>query len=456
MVTSDTDYHLMEESRTSAVIVGDSQSTIDVFGAVRFGKFFVLGCGSWLMVTALFGDLPVIYSQMPEGKALYADVDLAVQLANVCPIALVLFLPEFTRRHNRGFVSALFVIAVSSAVLLAVAWDSTVVTRSGERSSWALLVASFGAGVVGSTSMVTFFPFAAEYGPTAITCLSAGVGACGLITQLLAAAQGVAEAGKHTANNATATGVEDDADGSLRFSVGVYFAIVTGLVLVAAGGFVAILVDDKLEQLQPRHHLLESDSEEDAWEVMKSSRGAETTPQCCAKLLDDASEVASEHRRLLLNTAFTCLLQFSIPGMLSFLCDQTVDDGTKKTQLFWLTFVFFVGSLVGRFGPGISRVLPMEAANALQLLLWLYALWVSNLGHLEKTDPNGRFVPPMWLSTCLMFGFSVLHGYTVTVAFVEAGKASQLASQWTGMVNQVGALCGALFTFILVHTGVMK
>lgn len=69
MVTSDTDYHLMEESRTSAVIVGDSQSTIDVFGAVRFGKFFVLGCGSWLMVTALFGDLPVIYSQMPEVSA---------------------------------------------------------------------------------------------------------------------------------------------------------------------------------------------------------------------------------------------------------------------------------------------------------------------------------------------------------------------------------------------------
>lgn len=157
-----------------------------------------------------------------------------------------------------------------------------------------------------------------------------------------------------------------------------------------------------------------------------------------------------EHRRLLLNTAFTCVLQFSTPGLLSYLCDQTADADTKRNQLFWLTFVFFVGSLVGRFGPGISRGLPLEAANALQLVLWLYALYVSNRGHLGDT------LPPVWVSTMLMFGFSALHGYTVTVAFVDAGKASQLASQWTGMVNQIGALIGALLTFILVHAGVMK
>ena len=153
-------------------------------GKLRYGYFFLLGCGSWLMVTALFGDLPIMYTQLPEGKALYSDVDLAIQLANICPILLVLFLPEFTRRHNRGLVSALFLVAASSSILLAVAWDSTVTTRSGAQSSWALLLASFGAGVVGSTSMVTFFPLAAEYGPTAITCLSAGVGMCGGITQL--------------------------------------------------------------------------------------------------------------------------------------------------------------------------------------------------------------------------------------------------------------------------------
>jgi len=217
------------------------------------------------MVTALFGDLPIMYTQLPEGKALYSDVDLAIQLANICPILLVLFLPEFTRRHNRGLVSALFLVAASSSILLAVAWDSTVTTRSGAQSSWALLLASFGAGVVGSTSMVTFFPLAAEYGPTAITCLSAGVGMCGGITQLLAAAQGVAEAASNTANNTTTTGgspVNTTASG-LRFSVRAYFYIVTGLILVAASGFVGLLLDDSMPRRTSHQPLAEEEEEEE-------------------------------------------------------------------------------------------------------------------------------------------------------------------------------------------------
>jgi len=324
-------------------------------------------------------------------------------------------------------VGLLFIVALASAALLAVCWDQTV-EIGGDASSVPVLIASFGAGLVGSTSMVTFFPLASEYGTTAITFLSAGVGACGLITQLISFGQGVS-----------------NGDASLRFSVSVFYWSMTGVLIFCGMGFLGILYDDKLEKVSWATVPREDDPvdlEEDATER-------------CARDTDNLIHLFWQYRRIFLNTVFTCVLQFSTTGLLSYLCDQRADAGTKQSQIFWLTFVYFLGSLIGRFGPGIYQVMSMEISNLIQFGLWVYCIVISNRGHLQKEDPNYT-LPPVFLSTIVMFGFSVCHGYTVTIVFVAASRESHLVSQWAGVFNQIGALLGALLAFILVHMGVMQ
>eukprot|EP00036_Acanthoecidae_sp_10tr_P002425 CAMPEP_0182946778 /NCGR_PEP_ID=MMETSP0105_2-20130417/57550_1 /TAXON_ID=81532 ORGANISM="Acanthoeca-like sp., Strain 10tr" /NCGR_SAMPLE_ID=MMETSP0105_2 /ASSEMBLY_ACC=CAM_ASM_000205 /LENGTH=81 /DNA_ID=CAMNT_0025086939 /DNA_START=136 /DNA_END=378 /DNA_ORIENTATION=- len=52
-----------------------------------YALFIVFGLGSWITINGLFAELRLFSDDLPEGNTIYADIGLAIQLANVAPLA---------------------------------------------------------------------------------------------------------------------------------------------------------------------------------------------------------------------------------------------------------------------------------------------------------------------------------------------------------------------------------
>ena len=51
--------------------------------------FFLFGLGSWVAINGLFAELPALIVQLPEGPALPAALNLAIQASNAVMLAYV-------------------------------------------------------------------------------------------------------------------------------------------------------------------------------------------------------------------------------------------------------------------------------------------------------------------------------------------------------------------------------
>ena len=144
-----------------------------------------MGASAWLLVSGVFAAAVWELKESPESYALFSHLDVAVQVPNVVPAALVLLTPEgWLAAHAKHCCAGLLALGVADAIWLAFA--STVRT---ERTSVGMLVGAACGGLIGTTAMVAFFPFAAaRHGPRSITALSAGIGCSGLVAQVFGAA----------------------------------------------------------------------------------------------------------------------------------------------------------------------------------------------------------------------------------------------------------------------------
>ena len=469
----------------------------------HYVAFFVLGIGSWTLVSAVFAEASFFAAHLPEGKAIFAQLDLAVQCANAVPALLVVLLPGLLDQRLVGVTGVLFVLSLGCALLLAFGWHD----------SSTLLAASFVAGVVGTTSMVTFFPLVAPFGVVSVSALSCGVGLCGLVTLLLAVAQGMADTRQ------------------LRFSVGTYFGILLVLQVAAGAGFAAVVMWRKRhlrqagQQQQQLARLIEEGGDgggggggraaDDGEASSGSAASSSTIPvrrrpwlrQCApSPSLGSSAKASGAYywcdrdtlssplvRRAVYPCtmiAWTCVLQYAVPGLLPYLADQASKDDPSSVT-FMLTFAFFLGSALGRFGVALYRPKRLALLNLAQTALCIYAVVVASLvqhGHHDPhpsqpsaprpppaaapTSPgnnnssssndnnnNGTVTasvpkPPYWISIVLMCAFSFLHGATVTLVFGSVSD-SPVLTRWCGLANQAGAGLGSLVTFLLVTLGVL-
>ena len=157
--------------------------------SLQFLLFFMLGLSSWFVVSAIFSEIPLLVQLLLEAEAVGSTLDLCVNIGNIVPLLLVIFQRKSGKSGDTLiiFLSCITNIAVSFAMIFMFPTSSPS-TRS---SSLSLIIVTTLAGIVGNTSMVTLFPYVRPFGPAAITALSSGIGACGLVAQLLSTAQSV-------------------------------------------------------------------------------------------------------------------------------------------------------------------------------------------------------------------------------------------------------------------------
>ena len=178
--------------------------------ARTWAVFFLFGTLSWTLVTAMFAEAAYFQKVLPEGQAIFADLDAAMEAGNIVPALLFTFLSSehALRRYNARITYTVVAVAIGTAVLWATTWNVTV----GATTSLFAMLAAWLSGAVGSTSMVAFFNFAAQYGPDAISATSVGIGACGLVTNVLGIAQGLPRLKDHGKSNRTHGGIDGRGD----------------------------------------------------------------------------------------------------------------------------------------------------------------------------------------------------------------------------------------------------
>jgi hypothetical protein len=102
-------------------------------------SLFCIGLASWLLVSGVFAAAVWEIGSAPEGRALFAHLDVAVQSPNIVPALLVLVTPPgFVLRHAELLTAILLVLGVVGAIWLTAAAElrtETASVRAGH-SNW--------------------------------------------------------------------------------------------------------------------------------------------------------------------------------------------------------------------------------------------------------------------------------------------------------------------------------
>ena len=402
--------------------------------------YFFVGLGSWLLVTAVFAEASFFVNVLGKDKTLYSSLDLAVQCANIVPAVVVMHSllpsqrrtvrPGTAKRRNSILVGALYCVAVASWCVLAAAGrkgKASTVDAGSVRTM--LMIGSVGAGIVGSTSMVSFFGIIQHGHANGFAAMSTGIGVCGLVTQVLAVIQGLGSSSTPP-----------------RFSVHTFFLSGLCLQLVSAAAFAVLVRSAKVTT--------ESQSSDSQEAALLEEGSGEAFPEEEESIL----VLLKRNIYVLRNITVSCAMEYAVPGLLPYLVPESGSKTMPGTDTFWITLWFFVGSCLGRLASGLRNALlqqekpeRLNVYNFAAFCILVYMLIISHAVH-EKSSR----VPPLGVSAFFVFLFSFIHGFVVTRCFTIAGSKSALLVKLTGMLNQGGALCGALATFILVHVGVIR
>ena len=455
--------------------------------------FFLFGTLSWTLVTALFAEAAYFQKVLPEGQAIYADLDCAMELGNIVPAILFLYVSSERqlRKHNARITGAAAVVAVGAAILWATTWNITVNlggTAAHGTSLFALLAAWL-SGAIGSTSMLTFFNFAAPYGRDAISATSVGIGACGLVTNILGITQGLPWLKDHHhggKNNLTSISSSNDgqgesivgsselhfhaspapaADDGLTFGPSVFFLLVGAWLVLAAGSFltirwqccglsVVVVADDDTDRVGETNggvgygRLL---NDVEGWRRVGAAANSATVNahgdtdnhsiDRSLNFVNSALSALGENPGPMAGIFVSCLTQFAMPGLVPYLVPCGRDHTSSS---FWVTMFYLTGSLLGRMVTVAVQCRRFTLLNLLQTSGLVYAIIVTRMA-----------VPlPLWLSIIVITVFSAVHGYIVTEVFHIVGKSAQ-KSAVGGLMNQAGALTGSLCTFLLVKMDII-
>ncbi|CAN7997768.1 unnamed protein product [Ixodes hexagonus] len=171
----------------------------------------VYGLSSWLAITGIWMELPVLVHILPEGWALSSSLTLTIQLANVSTVIYALTRICFNGPRSLAVANhTMMAIGTAACAVLVCSWKRTVAI-AGKDVSLVLMVAAFSLSIVDCTSSVVYLPFVGRFKEVYMTSFLIGEGLGGLVPSFVALAQGLD--GPECVNRS----VIDPVNGSVRF-----------------------------------------------------------------------------------------------------------------------------------------------------------------------------------------------------------------------------------------------
>eukprot|EP01137_Pigoraptor_chileana_P000958 Opistho-2@37922 len=155
--------------------------------SIELISFAVVVAAPWILVNAVWVELPSYVDRLPEGYEIATRLALAVQCANVIPFAYG-FIPMRLRPRLETTILSLMLVLVVLCACASSWWDATAQIASGE-ASVALIVITFLAGACGTLSNVTLWPYVSRFRPSVMLATSVGVGLSSLVPSIMGIGQ---------------------------------------------------------------------------------------------------------------------------------------------------------------------------------------------------------------------------------------------------------------------------
>ena len=163
----------------------------------------LFGMGSWLGVSSIYLELPLIIRTAPEEWSLPSYIVTTVQLGNIATLLYLLFQKFSPRKLNDGYlIYVVFAIGCSGAICIAFFYDRTFFI-AGEEHSVLLFICTAMFSTVACLSSVLFMPYMGRFRDIYLVTYLLGQSLNGSFPSIIALIQGVGGTLECIANNST-------------------------------------------------------------------------------------------------------------------------------------------------------------------------------------------------------------------------------------------------------------
>lgn len=440
-----------------------------------FASVCVFASSSWIGLNAVWVELPLMIGVLPESWTLPSYLVVVIQVANVGPLMYTVagrLAPG--RVRDWAVVYAIVGIGLASCLLLAFHWDKTttiVVGGGAGKHATALLALAFFLALVDCTSSVVFLPYMAQYAAPYLTAFYVGEGLSGLVPSALGLVQGVG--GDPDCVNETVnpgTGHEVVAlYGPPRFSVGIFFGILSALLCCSGVAFTLLHFHPKFRAYRSRRQVAIDRTDSDAQSLLShddenhvisssSSSSYQSTPRPADSRGGAGAGVApsnfspfgSEAVALLATVACVNALSNGVlPAIQSFSC---LPYGSLAYSL--AVRLAVLANPVACFLGLVVRVRDAGVCVAMATVGAALAGYQIALAALSPRPPLQDHVIGAVLAVSSFSLLTAIFSFTkMSVAAILSGRGGARALLWCGGVTQIGSCVGAVVAFLLVNVG---
>ncbi|KAL0213073.1 hypothetical protein RCL1_006699 [Eukaryota sp. TZLM3-RCL] len=366
--------------------------------------FFFIGFAPFALINALWAEVPIFSSTLPEHSAIGSTIGFWYNWCNLFPFLYVFFAGKLDEYFSSLF---LFIVAVVSTFLTGLYWDLIV-----NNHALGVIIFSLLSGFVGCTSMVTLFTFVKKYRRVYVSAVSVGMASSGFFTSFLALIQNVGH--------------------SPKFSPFVYFSILS---LVLTLSVIAMI-------LVPLCLRKEAPVETSSALLINGDEISTSTVQLIKRALEPLLNI------LLISVFY----YFYMPGMLPYFANSF--PNSDKIYSISNT-VFQVANVVGRFFPALL-VLNPSYLTGICFYLFEIAFCFSVIGPRYP----GIFGDHGYVVVVISALMSLFQGYIATTVYmvvdfrISSATDQKKVTKWAALLNQLGSMTGSWSCYLLTNLGV--
>ncbi|KAK2140986.1 hypothetical protein LSH36_1190g00011 [Paralvinella palmiformis] len=444
-----------------------AEVSIPVYLAVVF-----FAISAWIDINGLFVEVPLIVNVMPEGWSLFAYLALVVQVANIGPIAYMIWKKAFPG-SVKEWQMAYVIIGIGALVCLlrAFIWQETTIINGQPHSTALFVLVSFLA-LVDCTSSVVYLPYMGQYKPQYMTSYYIGEGLGSMIPGLVGLIQGVqseplcvnvsfTSTNATTGENATTYRTVPEYPDPL-FSVQAFFLFLFSTMLVSGISFTLLHFHPfcKSQRITPSR-IYDVSTKSDHSDNVKSQPDSSGQTSSDKKFYEEPelkSSTSDDGRSKRLNNAqFVYVLVLT--GLLNALLNGVLPSTQAYTCLPYGSLAFTLAVRLATVAIPLACFLALFVnTNSLVIVSVLSAVATGLSGwhlYLAAMSPY----PPLkdtLAGTILVIITQVTS--IASIAYARVSTASIMNEHggsgsllWLGGATQIGSFVGAIVTFIFVN-----
>ncbi|CAF0871496.1 unnamed protein product [Brachionus calyciflorus] len=401
--------------------------------------------GSWLDISGIWCELPLIVDTLPEGWRLPSILTITSQLGHVGPL-LYLCLRRFFPRALSFSNAIIGVLGLGSAscILLAFFWDKTEFILDESRSIY-LYIFNFSLSMLDSLSTVTFLPYIGEhFSKEYIIPNYIGESLSALIPGVLSIIQGIGhpeECFDNNTSNGNYTLIEERV--KPNFSVRIYFILLSILIAICLVSFCLIHFTSLFDSLR----------KEQACLGRKQSQVYNLEdPDLSTKLEDGEKTQKSTPRhviKIFMTVSFlTSFIQYGfLPGLMSY---SNMPYGSNIMYLSVnLANIFLPVSILFSMGSNEVSTKRILIELSIPMAISFYIISIAIMSPCPpfvnaKYNLGGYFMVLCWV---LLSSILIRVRCLIATKLEKYGRNSLLIF---GISSQFGQVLGGLIIFVLV------